>query len=68
MAARPAALAVDRGLRLRHVARVGEVAVVMFDRIAAALVTAWFMAGLWLVIQSLLRPARLAPKRDGDAE
>lgn len=40
----------------------------MFDRIAVMLVTAWFMAGVWLVVQSLLRPARLAPERDGEAE
>ena len=40
----------------------------MFDRIAVLLVTAWFVAGLWLVVQAVLRPARLAPERDAEAE
>jgi hypothetical protein len=42
--------------------------VLMFDRIAALLVAAWFMAGLWLVVQSLLLPGRLAADRDGEPE
>mgnify|MGYP006278315385 FL=1 len=40
----------------------------MFDRIAAVLVTAWFLAGLWLVVQSLLVPGRPVPGRDGMPE
>lgn len=40
----------------------------MFDRIAAVLVTAWFMAGLWLIFQAVRLPARLAADRDGEPE
>jgi len=38
----------------------------MFDRIAAVLVAAWFVAGLWLVVRAVLPPGRLAAGRDGE--
>jgi hypothetical protein len=37
----------------------------MFDRIAVGLVTAWFLGGLWLVVQALRVPGRPAAERDG---
>ena len=38
----------------------------MFDRIAAVLVTVWFVAGLGLLIQSVLLPR--PPAADPDAD
>lgn len=40
----------------------------MFDRIAAVLVAAWFMGGLWLVVRAVRLPGRLAADRDGEPE
>jgi hypothetical protein len=47
------------------VARAGDAAVLVFDRIAVVLVAAWFVAGLWLVVRAVFPPGRLAPGRDG---
>lgn len=62
---RPSPPAAIRDLRLRHVACAGDVAVLVFDRIAVVLVAAWFVAGLWLVVRAVFPPGRLAPGRDG---
>jgi hypothetical protein len=42
--------------------------VLLFDRIAAVLVAAWFMAGLWLVVRAMRLPGRLVADRDGEPE
>jgi hypothetical protein len=39
--------------------------VLLFDRLAALLVTAWFLAGLWLVVQAVRQPRPTAAARDG---
>jgi hypothetical protein len=43
-------------------------AVLVFDRIAAVLVAAWFVAGLWLVVRAVFPSGRLAAGRDGPPE
>lgn len=40
----------------------------MFDRIAVVLVTAWFLVGVWLVVQSVRVSGRPAADHDGAAE
>ena len=41
---------------------------IVFERIAAVLVAAWFLAGGWLVVQALRLPGRTPPagKAAGD--
>jgi hypothetical protein len=42
--------------------------VLLFDRLAAVLVTAWFVAGLWLVMHAVRGPRPAASARDGERD
>lgn len=39
----------------------------VFDQFAAVLVSAWFLAGVWLVVASFRQPRSAAAAPDGDA-
>ena len=40
----------------------------LFDRIAVTLVTAWFLAGLWLVVQAARLPGARPAAGDADGD